>query len=49
MRKRAVLLLTLALLITAVGCGKKDKVTDNVEQTSDTKVEVSVSSETETT
>lgn len=49
MRKRAVLLLTLALLITAVGCGKKDKATDNVEQTSDTKVEVSVSSETETT
>lgn len=47
MRKRAVLLLTLALLVTAVGCGKKDKVTDNVEQTSDTKVEVS--SETEAT
>lgn len=48
MRKGAVLLLTLALLVTAVGCGKKDKATDNVEQTSDTKVEVSVSNETET-
>lgn len=49
MKKRTVLLLTLALLVTAVGCGKKDKTTDNVEQTSDTKVEVSVSDETETT